>query len=45
LRNPVDKLLEPRDARVFRPYPEELPWDLLLDADPSRASESYCPMR
>jgi ribosomal protein S18 acetylase RimI-like enzyme len=27
---------------VFRPYPEELPWDLLLDADPSRARvESY----
>ena len=26
----------PRDARILRPYPEELPWDLLLDADPSR---------
>lgn len=32
----------PRDARFFRPYPEEIPWDLLLDADPSRARvESY----
>ena len=28
---------DPRDARILRPYPEELPWDLLLDADPSRA--------
>jgi ribosomal protein S18 acetylase RimI-like enzyme len=27
----------PRDARFFRPYPEEMPWDLLLDADPSKA--------
>jgi ribosomal protein S18 acetylase RimI-like enzyme len=33
---------EPRDARVLRPYPEELPWDLLLEADPSRQRiESY----
>jgi ribosomal protein S18 acetylase RimI-like enzyme len=33
---------EPRDARVLRPYPEEVPWDLLLDADPSRPRvESY----
>ena len=32
----------PRDARILRPYPEEMPWDLLLDADPSRARvESY----
>ena len=22
----------PRDARVFRPYPDEVPWDLLLEA-------------
>ena len=28
---------DPRDARILRPYPEELPWQLLLDADPSRA--------
>jgi ribosomal protein S18 acetylase RimI-like enzyme len=27
---------------MLRPYPEEIPWDLLLDADPSRARvESY----
>lgn len=27
---------------MLRPYPEELPWDLLLDADPSRQRvESY----
>jgi len=40
--SPIDKAFEPRDARVFRPYPEELPWDLLLDADPSRTRvESY----
>jgi len=25
-----------RDARILRPYPEEVPWALLLDADPSR---------
>jgi len=32
----------PRDARILRPYPEEMPWELLLDADPSRARvESY----
>jgi ribosomal protein S18 acetylase RimI-like enzyme len=31
------KPFDPRDARILRPYPEELPWDLLLDADPSRA--------
>lgn len=31
------KPFEPRDARIFQPYPEEMPWDLLLDADPSRA--------
>ena len=31
------KTFEPRDARILRPYPEEVPWDLLLDADPSRA--------
>lgn len=31
------KHFDPRDARILRPYPEELPWDLLLDADPSRA--------
>jgi ribosomal protein S18 acetylase RimI-like enzyme len=31
------KNFDPRDARILRPYPEELPWDLLLDADPSRA--------
>ena len=38
----VDKPFEPRDARMFRPYPEELPWELLLDADPSRTRvESY----
>jgi ribosomal protein S18 acetylase RimI-like enzyme len=30
------KAFEPRDARLLRPYPEEIPWDLLLDADPSR---------
>ena len=36
------KPFEPRDARILRPYPEEMPWDLLLDADPSRARvESY----
>jgi ribosomal protein S18 acetylase RimI-like enzyme len=36
------KRFEPRDARILRPYPEEMPWDLLLDADPSRARiESY----
>jgi ribosomal protein S18 acetylase RimI-like enzyme len=36
------KAFEPRDARMLRPYPEELPWDLLLDADPSRPRvESY----
>lgn len=36
------KPFEPRDARVLRPYPEEIPWDLLLDADPSRQRiESY----
>jgi ribosomal protein S18 acetylase RimI-like enzyme len=40
--SPVDKPFEPRDARVLRPYPEELPWDLLQGADPSRARvESY----
>jgi ribosomal protein S18 acetylase RimI-like enzyme len=39
---PSAKSFEPRDARVLRPYPEELPWDLLLDADPSRQRiESY----
>jgi len=33
---------DPRQARFFRPYPEELPWQLLLDADPLRARvESY----
>ncbi len=31
------KSFDPRDARILRPYPEELPWDLLLHADPSRA--------
>ena len=32
----------PRDARILRPYPEEMPWELLLDADPSRERvESY----
>jgi ribosomal protein S18 acetylase RimI-like enzyme len=31
------KTFDPRDARILRPYPEELPWRLLLDADPSRA--------
>jgi ribosomal protein S18 acetylase RimI-like enzyme len=31
------KPFQPRDARFYRPYPEEMPWDLLLDADPSRA--------
>ena len=30
------KAFEPRDARLLRPYPEEMPWELLLDADPSR---------
>jgi len=30
------KAFDPRDARILRPYPEELPWELLLDADPSR---------
>jgi ribosomal protein S18 acetylase RimI-like enzyme len=36
------KAFDPRDARMLRPYPEEIPWDLLLDADPSRARvESY----
>jgi ribosomal protein S18 acetylase RimI-like enzyme len=36
------KDFDPRDVRFYRPYPEELPWDLLLDADPSRARvESY----
>jgi ribosomal protein S18 acetylase RimI-like enzyme len=36
------KPFEPRDARILRPYPEELPWALLLDADPSRERvESY----
>ena len=33
---------DPRDARILRPYPEEVPWNLLLDADPSRTRiESY----
>jgi len=37
-----DGKFDPRDARVLRPYPEEVPWDLLLGADPSRARiESY----
>jgi len=27
---------DPRDVRMLRPYPEELPWEMLLDADPSR---------
>jgi len=31
------KPFAPRDVRFFRPYPEEMPWPLLLDADPSRA--------
>ena len=31
------KPFDPREARVLRPYPEEIPWELLLDADPSRA--------
>ena len=31
------KAFDPRDARILRPDPEELPWELLLDADPSRA--------
>ncbi len=36
------KPFEPRDARFLRPYPEEIPWGLLLDADPSRGRvESY----
>jgi ribosomal protein S18 acetylase RimI-like enzyme len=36
------KNFDPRDARILRPYPEELPWELLLDADPSRSRiESY----
>jgi ribosomal protein S18 acetylase RimI-like enzyme len=36
------KDFDPRNVRILRPYPEELPWDLLLDADPSRARvESY----
>ncbi len=36
------KGFDPRDARILRPYPEEIPWHLLLDADPSRARiESY----
>ncbi len=36
------KPFEPRDVRFLRPYPEEIPWDLLLDADPSRSRvESY----
>jgi ribosomal protein S18 acetylase RimI-like enzyme len=36
------KDFDPRDARILRPYPEEMPWDLLLDADPSRTHvESY----
>jgi len=36
------KAFAPRDARILRPYPEELPWELLLDADPSRTRvESY----
>ena len=36
------KNFDPREARILRPYPEEVPWDLLLDADPSRARvESY----
>ena len=33
---PFDVPFSPRDARILRPYPEEVPWDLLLDADPSR---------
>lgn len=36
------KNFDPREVRFYRPYPEELPWELLLDADPSRARvESY----
>jgi ribosomal protein S18 acetylase RimI-like enzyme len=36
------KDFDPRDARILRPYPEEMPWSLLLDADPSRTRvESY----
>jgi ribosomal protein S18 acetylase RimI-like enzyme len=36
------KAFDPRDARVLRPYPEEVPWELLLDADPSRGRvEAY----
>jgi len=36
------KPFEPRDARILRPYPEEIPWELLLDADPSRVRvENY----
>jgi GNAT superfamily N-acetyltransferase len=24
----------PRDAEIYRPYPDEIPWELLLEADP-----------
>ena len=27
-----------RDIEVFRPYPDEMPWDLLFEADPDEAA-------
>jgi N-acetylglutamate synthase-like GNAT family acetyltransferase len=27
----------PRDAAIHRPYPDEIPWELLLEADPDEA--------
>lgn len=27
----------PQDARIHRPYPDEVPWELLLEADPDEA--------
>ncbi len=28
------KAFEPRAVDIFRPYPDEMPWQLLLEADP-----------
>lgn len=31
---PVPEGFRPRDAEIYRPYPDEIPWELLLAADP-----------
>ena len=34
MTGPGKEDFRPRDARIHRPYPDEIPWELLLAADP-----------